>query len=105
MWTGTATRRRRRLPSPSTRRYGRDELAEVARLCSSPSVPDSRGGRWCCGSGLPLSPGLLAQRLMDILLLFPGQGSQKPGMAKDLVEAFPAARTVFERIDNALGSK
>ncbi|HVT40039.1 MAG TPA: ACP S-malonyltransferase [Gemmatimonadaceae bacterium] len=42
---------------------------------------------------------------MDILLLFPGQGSQKPGMAKDLVAAFPAARTAFERADGALGSK
>ena len=42
---------------------------------------------------------------MDVLLLFPGQGSQKPGMAKDLVEAFPAARSVFERADGALGMK
>ena len=40
---------------------------------------------------------------MDIVLLFPGQGSQKPGMAKDLVEAFPAARDVFNRADAALG--
>jgi [acyl-carrier-protein] S-malonyltransferase len=38
-----------------------------------------------------------------MLLLFPGQGSQKPGMAKDLVKAFPAAREVFERADDALG--
>jgi [acyl-carrier-protein] S-malonyltransferase len=40
---------------------------------------------------------------MDIVLLFPGQGSQKPGMGRDLAEAFPAARDVFERADAALG--
>jgi [acyl-carrier-protein] S-malonyltransferase len=41
---------------------------------------------------------------VDILLLFPGQGSQKPGMAKDLVAAFPAARDTWERADTALGT-
>jgi [acyl-carrier-protein] S-malonyltransferase len=41
---------------------------------------------------------------MDVVLLFPGQGSQKPGMGKDLVEAFPAARDVFDRADAALGA-
>jgi [acyl-carrier-protein] S-malonyltransferase len=39
---------------------------------------------------------------MDVVLLFPGQGSQKPGMGKDLVEAFPAAKDVFDRADAAL---
>jgi [acyl-carrier-protein] S-malonyltransferase len=39
---------------------------------------------------------------MDVVLLFPGQGSQKPGMGKDLVEAFPAAKSVFDRADAAL---
>jgi [acyl-carrier-protein] S-malonyltransferase len=36
------------------------------------------------------------------VLLFPGQGAQKVGMAKDLAEAFPAARAILERIDDAL---
>src|SRR5438132_1279255 len=40
---------------------------------------------------------------MDVVLLFPGQGSQKPGMGKDLAEAFPAARAVFDATDKALG--
>ena len=39
-----------------------------------------------------------------MILLFPGQGSQKPGMAKDLVEAFPAAKDVFARADAALNT-
>ena len=40
---------------------------------------------------------------MDIVLLFPGQGSQKPGMAEDVVQTFSAARDIFERVDAALG--
>lgn len=41
---------------------------------------------------------------MDIVLLFPGQGSQKPGMGKDLAEAFPVAKGVFGEVDAALGA-
>lgn len=40
---------------------------------------------------------------MEIALVFPGQGSQKPGMGKDLVEHFPAAAAVFAEADRALG--
>jgi [acyl-carrier-protein] S-malonyltransferase len=40
---------------------------------------------------------------MDVVLLFPGQGSQKPGMAKDLVDALPPARDTFRAVDAALG--
>ena len=40
---------------------------------------------------------------MNVVLLFPGQGSQKPGMAKDLVDALPAARETFAAVDAALG--
>jgi len=34
--------------------------------------------------------------------LFPGQGSQSVGMGRALAEAFPAAREVFEEVDEAL---
>ena len=40
---------------------------------------------------------------MDIILLFPGQGSQKPGMGKDLAEAFAPASDVFLEADRVLG--
>jgi [acyl-carrier-protein] S-malonyltransferase len=40
---------------------------------------------------------------MDVVLLFPGQGSQKPGMGKDVAAEFSSARDVFDRADAALG--
>ncbi len=36
-------------------------------------------------------------------LLFPGQGSQTVGMGRDLFDASPAARAVFEEADDLLG--
>jgi [acyl-carrier-protein] S-malonyltransferase len=37
--------------------------------------------------------------------VFPGQGAQVIGMGRDLAEAYPAARAVFEEVDAALGEK
>ena len=45
----------------------------------------------------------IGNRKSAIAFIFPGQGSQYPGMGKDLAEKFPAARQVFEEADNALG--
>ena len=42
---------------------------------------------------------------MSIAFTFPGQGSQSVGMGKDLAEAFPEARAVFDEVDDALGEK
>lgn len=40
---------------------------------------------------------------MPVAFTFPGQGSQSVGMGKDLADAFPQARAVFEEVDAALG--
>ncbi len=42
---------------------------------------------------------------MALAFTFPGQGSQAPGMGRDLAAAFPAAREVFEEVDETLKQK
>jgi [acyl-carrier-protein] S-malonyltransferase len=42
---------------------------------------------------------------MTAAFVFPGQGSQTVGMGRALSEAFPAARLVFEEVDDALGER
>lgn len=42
---------------------------------------------------------------MSFAFIFPGQGSQAVGMGKELADAFPAAKAVFEEVDAALGEK
>ncbi|MBV7393618.1 ACP S-malonyltransferase [Mameliella sediminis] len=42
---------------------------------------------------------------MSRAFIFPGQGAQTIGMGRDLAEAYPAARAVFDEVDEALGEK
>src|SRR5436853_7548819 len=41
-------------------------------------------------------------RLSMIAYIFPGQGSQAPGMGKDLAQKFEVAKQIFEEADAAL---
>ena len=38
-----------------------------------------------------------------LAFIFPGQGSQRAGMGRDLAEGVPAARAAFDEADRALG--
>ena len=42
---------------------------------------------------------------MSRAFLFPGQGSQKQGMGKDLYDNFPKARAIFEQANDILGER
>jgi len=42
---------------------------------------------------------------MSTAFIFPGQGAQTIGMGRDLAEAYPAARAVFDEVDDALDEK
>lgn len=42
---------------------------------------------------------------MSRAFVFPGQGAQAIGMGRALAEAYPAARAVFDEVDEALGEK
>ena len=38
-----------------------------------------------------------------VVFVFPGQGSQYPGMGRELAEKYSAARAIFDEADKALG--
>ena len=42
---------------------------------------------------------------MTRAFVFPGQGAQVIGMGRDLAQAYPAAKAIFDEVDEALGEK
>lgn len=64
-------------------------------------------GERCCWTG---AGGLCTSRQtakwgekMTLAFVFPGQGAQAVGMGRELAETYPAAKAVFEEVDEALG--
>ena len=41
--------------------------------------------------------------MSNVVILFSGQGAQKVGMGKDLTDAYPTAKALFDQADQALG--
>src|SRR5260370_7693438 len=75
------------LTVPSHRRVGKAD-------------PAWRPGRRACS--LSLKDGIVINLAGPIALLFPGQGTQKPGMGKNRHDRYPAAPAVFERAEEVL---
>jgi [acyl-carrier-protein] S-malonyltransferase len=50
-----------------------------------------------------MAAAVIAQKNESVALMFPGQGSQYPGMAMDLVPEYPAAASMLARADDVLG--
>jgi [acyl-carrier-protein] S-malonyltransferase len=67
----------------------------IANLYSALELNKSAIGNW------QLAMSAIGNR--QLAMIFPGQGSQNPGMGKELAERFSAARRVFEEADDALG--
>lgn len=55
------------------------------------------------GSKLYFIVNVVKERIYMRAFLFPGQGSQKTGMGKDLADSSAVAREVFQEVDEALG--
>ncbi len=85
-------------------KYGNTSSASIplalaqagSRAAYTPRFAGAAGGVW-----RRLHLGEFGRPVVTVVIC-PGQGSQKVGMGRELADAFPAAREVFERVDDAL---
>src|SRR5258708_1525409 len=78
----------------------RGNMSCIVCGCVGEAGPAWRPGKRACS--LSLKGGIVINLAGPIALLFPGQGTQKPGMGKNLHDRYPAARAVFERAEEVL---
>src|SRR5271170_7375897 len=84
-------RRQRRYHWPSTSRCETGVSKAASTCCCSASAAASPGDRSCCDG-----------ETMKLALVFPGQGSQSPGMMSRY-ESYPVVRDTFAEASAALG--
>ena len=59
------------------------------------------GSDWA--DSLPKEEGVLIMNDKDIAIVFPGQGSQRPGMGKDFYDQLPVCREIYQEASDAVG--
>src|SRR6056297_1107417 len=90
------------------RRQSSHPRVAVHRRARTGGVRPGTRGLWRCHarrsdvSGGDFSRG---GEQMSLAFVFPGQGAQVIGMGRDLAAACPAARAVFDEVDEALGER
>lgn len=78
-------------------------LGELAEKLSAAKPVVAAGAAHRDPKGVYFAPSPIANA--KVAFLFPGQGSQTPGMLGDVAVAFPAARRAFEAADRALDTQ
>src|SRR6185437_13304392 len=75
------------------------------RVTDSGQLLDSHAHRVMTGASRDPRHKPRMRRTMKRAIVFPGQGSQAPGMGQALAEAFAPARDLFDEIDDALSQR